>query len=204
MLELEDVLELEGALDVEDMAEFRTELETKDASELDTTLEAAVVAVVCKLEAEEVWELDDTADFMLKAEDVWELADELRTGDVEETTDGKLELVFVLVVELDTDVVMPALEPLLDTAELTDERVLDDSVLDWLLTELVETVEWALEDWVETIVLLLELLGEMVEWMLDETVILMLLELLDGIDEGLLEVATDLVLPELPDEAALE
>ena len=167
-------------------------LETADVLELDTTLDVAGAAeLLGELEAEEVWTFDDTVDIALEDKDVLALTDELGTEEVEETTDEKPELDFVLETELETDLMtldwmlddwvlndwvliwllevevfelVGMLEALLEVEELTDDCTLDDKVLEGLLTEPDGAVEWVLEELLETVaLLLLELLGEAVE-----------------------------------------
>ena len=160
-----------------------------DVWELDTTLDVLGPAeLVDELAAEEVWALDESVDFVLEAEDVLEEADELGVDNVDETTEDTLELDLMLVTKLDeADVTTLDLE-------------LDDEVPVWLLEAEVLELDCVLEalleveELLETIVLLLELLGEAVETVLDETVVLILLVLLAGVDDWLLEVATDLEL----------
>ena len=105
-LETEDALEVDVTLELEGTAEVWIELETEDVLELGVTLELeGTTEVMCELE-DEVWELDETVDFTLVTEDVLELTDELGIDDVEETTDEELELGFVLVAKLETDVIL--------------------------------------------------------------------------------------------------
>ena len=139
LLVVEVVLVVEGVVDV---------------WELDATLDVVGPAeLVDELEAEEVWALDESVDFVLEIEDVWEEADELVVDNVDETTEDKLELDLMLVTKLDEadvttldlelDDKVPvwlleagvleldcALEALLEVKELTDEDALDDTTLE--------------------------------------------------------------------------
>ena len=116
-------------------------LELIDVLELEVLELVELAEVVCELETEELW-----VDCLLEVEDVMELSDELGIDDVEDVTDVKPELDFVLVTELEDRVAVWLLEEeaLLDVedvlldedevgvAELVDEDWLDDVTCSWL------------------------------------------------------------------------
>lgn len=166
------------------------ELEAEDVLRLEAGdwVEVEVTIVFeCKLEAEEVFELDGATECVLKVEEVLEL---------------ELELVFVLETELETDVILVdfelddgvlvwlletevlELDGVLDALLETEELTVECPVVEWLLEELDGTVEWTLGK-------LLEVTVDLVPEEVLETIILLLLEDVAGL---LLELETGLLL----------
>ena len=106
----EEVVELDATLEVDGTTELWMVLDAEDVLELDATLEVDTTGLWVLLDAADVLELDGTVAVVLETEDVLELMDELGTDDVEDAADEKLELDTVLMTELETGAVVAECE----------------------------------------------------------------------------------------------